>query len=149
MVIYLDTSALIKLYIREDGSEAVQRLVESQDDPLPIWELQEAELINALRLKVFWGDISDSQADDQIALFDDRKRRGLYHTPLIDRAEVNTTFRRLSRETSRFGCRTMDILHVACALQLSPNAFISFDQPQRSLSEHANLHVEPRIIVDG
>lgn len=148
MVIYLDTSALIKLYIRENGSETVQSLVESQDDPLPIWELQEAELINALRLKVFWGDISDSQADDQIAHFDDRKRRGLYFTPLIDRVEMNAKVRELSRETPRLGCRTMDILHVACALQLNPSSFISFDQRQRSLAKYVDLDVEPRISAD-
>jgi len=45
-MLYLDTSALLKLYIREQGSEAVQARVASQDLPLPIWEIQEAELIN-------------------------------------------------------------------------------------------------------
>ena len=40
MVIYLDTSALLKLYIHEDHSEAVQEWVVSQDDPLPVWDLQ-------------------------------------------------------------------------------------------------------------
>lgn len=50
MVIYLDTSALLKLYIREDHSESVQKWVESQDDPLPVWDFQQMELKNALRL---------------------------------------------------------------------------------------------------
>lgn len=57
-MLYLDTSALLKLYIRESGSDWVQTQVASQDDPLPIWELQEAELLNALHLKVFWGEFA-------------------------------------------------------------------------------------------
>lgn len=48
-MLYLDTSALLKLYLRESGSEAVQARVAAQDLPLPVWEIQEAELVNALR----------------------------------------------------------------------------------------------------
>jgi predicted nucleic acid-binding protein len=62
-MLYLDTSALLKLYIRETGSEAVHSLVVSQDLPLAIWEIQEAEFINALRLKVFWKEITTENAD--------------------------------------------------------------------------------------
>lgn len=142
-MIYLDTSALLKLYIREQDSEAVQACVMAQDDPLAVWELQQVELINAFRLKVFWGDITNKQADQGIALFDQRMRRGQYFFPEIDRAELMTTFRSLSRQTSQFGCRTMDILHVACALQLSPRQFISFDERQRRLATHAKLTVFP------
>ena len=126
MVIYLDTSALLKLYIHEDHSGAVQKWVESQDDPLPVWDLQQMELKNALRLKVFWGDISATQADHLVQLFEQRLRRGQYFYPDIDRAELNASFHDLSRETMRLGCRTMDILHVACALQLSPQIVHQF-----------------------
>ena len=65
-MLYLDTSALLKLYLHEQASEWVQEQVEAQSDPLPIWELQEAELTNALRLKVFWRDITAAQADGQL-----------------------------------------------------------------------------------
>ena len=140
-MIYLDTSALIKLYIREAGSEAVQGLIAAQDEPLPIWELQEAELINALRLKVFWKDITKAQAEDQIVHFEERKRRGLYYFPEIRRADLMASFRHLSQQTPRLGCRTMDILHVACALQLAPHTFVSFDLRQRTLAAQAGLSV--------
>ena len=142
-MIYLDTSALLKLYIREPDSETIQAYVMAQDDPLPVWELQQVELINAFRLKVFWGDIESRQADRMIELFEQRMRRGQYFFPDIDRSELMTTFRVLSQETPRIGCRTMDILHVACALQLAPQQFISFDDRQRRLAEHAHLTVLP------
>ena len=140
-MIYLDTSALLKLYIKESGSEFVQQQVVSQDVPLPIWELQSAEFVNALRLKIFWGDIDDEQADRLIALFDERMERGQYFVPEIDRDRLMTTFRELSRETPRTGCRTMDIYHVACAVQLAPGRFITFVGQQHTLALHAGLNV--------
>ncbi|MFA6288672.1 MAG: type II toxin-antitoxin system VapC family toxin [Opitutaceae bacterium] len=140
-MLYLDTSALLKLYIREPGSEAVQAQVIAQDRPLPIWEIQEAELINALRLKAFWKDITPLQAEAQIALFQERRQRGLYTFPELHRSALMDTFRRLSAETPRLGCRTMDILHVACAVQLGTTDFLTFDQRQRTLALHAGLRV--------
>ena len=146
-MIYLDTSALIKLYFLEEGSDFVQHCVMAQDEPLPVWEILEAELVNACRLKAFWGDITAAQADQQIGLFEQRMRRGQYYVPEIDRSELMSTFRNLSRQTPRFGCRTMDILHVACALQVLPAHFVSFDDRQRSLAEHAGLSILPNPIT--
>jgi hypothetical protein len=44
-------------------SEEVNTLVPPQDDPLPIWDILEAELTNTLRHKVFWGDLETDQSD--------------------------------------------------------------------------------------
>jgi len=138
-VLYLDTSALLKLYVREQGSDVVQRLVSSQDLPLPIWEIQQAELINALRLKAFWNEITATQAESQIELFHNRRKRGLYIFPDIDRNSLMKCFLRLSEETPRLGCRTMDILHVACALEIAATSFLSFDSRQNTLAALAGL----------
>lgn len=140
-MIYLDTSALIKLYLLEKDSADVQALLSTQSDPLPVWELQEMELTNALRLKVFWGDISAEQSEEQLDLFESRKARGHYYFPEIDRAALFVTFRRLSVHTATLGCRTLDILHVACASLLKPDLFVSYDERQKKLAEIAGLKV--------
>ncbi len=142
-MIYLDTSAFIKLYFLEDGSEYVQRCVMEQDHPLPFWEIQEMELTNACRLKAFWGDISTAEANAQIERMASRLHRGQYFVPEIDRGALMNAFRMLSHQTPQFGCRSMDILHVACALQLLPRWFISYDHRQRALANHAGLTVRP------
>ncbi len=142
-MIYLDTSAFVKLYFLEEGSDFVQSCVTSQDDPLPVWDVLEAEMLNACRLKAFWGDITPAQADQQIALFEQRLRRGQYHVAEIDRSALMGSFRSLCCLTPQLGCRTMDILHVACALQLAPARFLSYDDRQRSLATHAGLSVLP------
>lgn len=143
MVIYLDTSAFLKLYVRENGSEYVQDLVTSQYDPLPVWDTLRAEITNAVRLKVYWGDLEPEEADRLLALFDERLTRGQYFVPEVDRDRLMTAFIDLARHTPQFGCRTLDILHVACALQLEPECFISFDARQRKLASHVGLLVRP------
>ena len=145
-MIYLDTSAFLKLYVRESGSALVQKLVTAQNEPLPLWDLLQAEMINAIRLKTFWGEIDGTQAGSLIALFDERLQRGQYFVAEIDRSRLMRAFRDLSDKTARTGCRTMVILHVACALQLGPNHFVSFDERQRSLASAAGLKVLPEDI---
>lgn len=140
-MIYLDTSAFLKLYVREADSESVQKLVTSQKDPLPVWEFQQVEMINAVHLKIFWQEITVEDATRLLALFDQRMRRGQYYCPRIDRAELMLTFRSLTKYTSEIGCRTMDILHVACAMQLAPVTFVSFDERQKALARKASLNV--------
>ncbi len=43
-MIYLEASALLKLSIREAGSEFVEDQVVGQDHPVPVRDLQQAEL---------------------------------------------------------------------------------------------------------
>jgi predicted nucleic acid-binding protein len=143
VVIYLDTSAFLKLYIREEGSDEVQRIVMGQDDPVPLWDLLQAEMLNAFRLKVFWGELDRGAADRLSALFDERLRRGQYAVAEVDRARLSQRFRELCGLTPETGCRTMDILHVACAVQLAPRFFVSFDNRQRALAERVGLTVLP------
>jgi predicted nucleic acid-binding protein len=140
-MLYLDTSALLKLYILEEGSEWVQQHVTSQEDPLPIWELQHMEFTNALRLKVFWKDITAKQAEHQLELFTSRKKRGLYVFPQLDRSALQDRFQSLATHTMKLGCRTLDVLHVACACELAAGHFLSFDQRQQTLARKAGLNV--------
>ena len=77
-MIYLDTSALVKLYVLETGSEFVQNCLSGQEDPIPVWEMQEAELTNALHLKVFWNELTLAEAEVQIGHFRERRKRGVW-----------------------------------------------------------------------
>ncbi len=140
-MLYLDTSAFLKLYVRESGSELVQQTVANQSEPIPVWDILEAELHNALQLKVFWKELSKAEAAKQHALFQQRKAKGLYYVPEIRRAALMDEFRQLSAHTSKLGCRTMDVLHVACACHLGADHFLGFDARQNKLAKTAGLHV--------
>jgi hypothetical protein len=41
----------------------------------------------------------------------------------------------------KLGCRTLDVLHVACACELAADHFLSFDQRQKTLARKAGLNV--------
>ena len=144
-MLYLDTSAFLKLYIREAGSEQVQSMVVSQFEPLPVWEILEMELCNALNLKVFRGELKMSESAVQYSLFRQRQAKGFYFVPELRRAQLMADFRLLSELTPRLGCRTMDILHVACAMQLKPDVFLTFDHRQRELAQTTVAFAVPEL----
>jgi hypothetical protein len=52
----------------------------------------------------------------------------------------------LSREhTPELGCRSLDVLHVACALELDLRSFLTFDARQRQLARAVGLRlISPR-----
>jgi predicted nucleic acid-binding protein len=143
MVIYLDTSAFLKLSVRETESVVVEDLVTSQYDPLPVWDMLRAEITNAIYLKEFWGDLDSKETKELRKLFEDRLTRGQYFVPEVDRDFLMNTFVDLARHTPDFGCRTMDTLHVACALQVAPASFVSLDSRRRRLAGHAGMRVLP------
>jgi len=142
-MLYLDTSALLKLFVREPGSDQVQTILESQDHPLPLWEIQRMELTNALWLKVFRKELAEPQAREQLALMRSREARGLYYFPDLARPALVEAFDTLSIYSAELGCRTLDVLHVACATTLEASLFVTFDNRQRQLAERAGLAISP------
>jgi predicted nucleic acid-binding protein len=138
-VIYLDTSAFIKLYIREEHSEAVNRVVIGQDEPLPVWFLHLVEMRNALNLKLFRGELAQADVDGLAKLFQDRLHSGIYAAPRLDIGDLTSTAIQLSGHTRLLGCRSLDILHVAAAKSIGAQRFVTFDERQRRLAETAGL----------
>lgn len=138
-MIYLDTSAFLKLYVRETGSDFVQKVLESQNAPIPVADVLEWEFSNALRLKVFRGELDGGTVDHMMKLFDDRLLRGQYVAVDIDRSLLNRDVRDLSRYSSTIGSRTLDVVHVAIAVQLKADQLVTFDDRQADLARNAGL----------
>ncbi len=139
MVIYLDTSALIKLYIKENGSKQVNNIITKQNDPLPLWDLHVIELKNALKLKVYRKELELSKVKYLISLFNDRKNQGIYYTPQLDRIKHIQLALKYSDYTIKFGNRSLDILHVAAAKLFSTELFVTFDTRQKKLAKKVGL----------
>jgi len=49
----------------------------------------------------------------------------------------------VERHTEKIGCRTLDVMHVASAMEFGANRFISGDQRQIKLARAAGLKVVP------
>ena len=140
-MIYLDTSAFIKLYLKEDGSEAVHEAVVAQQEPLPVWSVLELELYNAFRFKVFIGELSEQSAEDLLATYRIRKRAGQYYAPYLDAVALHESALELTGRTPAIGCRSLDILHVAAARLLQAELFVTGDRRQADLGEGEGLAV--------
>jgi uncharacterized protein len=134
-MIYLDTSAFIKLYLHEDGSAEVHALVVAQQDPLPVWHLTELEFLNALKFKIFLAEMVREDVDRLISLYHERKRSGQYFAPRLDPIALHELSLQMTEKTPTVGCRALDIMHVAAARLCDATLFVTADRRQAALAE--------------
>lgn len=131
-MLFLDTSALVKRYVDEDGTELVLRLMDED----PIWAVSavartEAE-ITLCRLG-FGPDESDAV---QKCLRDDWDR---FHVVPVDPACLD----RAAEIGCRHEVRTLDALHLAAADRLPrPLVLLTFDRRQGEAARSLDLLVE-------
>ncbi len=134
-MIYLDSSAFIKLYLHEEGSAEVHGLVVAQHEPLPVWHFLELEFLNALKFKVFLSEMSADDVERVISLYLDRKRNGQYFSPHLDPIALQELSVQMTVRTPMIGCRALDILHVAAARLCEATMFVTADKRQAALAE--------------
>ena len=143
MEAYADTSVLAKLYVAEPNSADAIALVKKHAPPLPIVLLHEIELRNALRLKVFRGEMSDQELKASLVDYEHDVRQGRMRQAAVDWDQVVRTAESLSAKwTARIGSRSLDTLHVGAAVVLQCRVFLTFDLRQAELARKAGLRVE-------
>jgi hypothetical protein len=141
MAIYLDTSLVVSLYIIDANSKAAAKAVATCSEPPLLTTLCQVEVINAFSLQQFRGEITAARANFAVESFEDDLRSGVYRVLALP----EFTFRQASlisrKHTPQLGIRSMDLLHVAAALEFGAEAFFSFDIRQRELAEAVGLKV--------
>lgn len=143
-MIYADTSILASLVIRDGNSEKALRLLQSAAKPFAYNWLLKLEVGNAMRLCLAEGKMTDrdvSISEEVVEnLTSSRKLEQI--EPAWER--VFERARGLSvAHTKATKARSLDILHVACAMELQLREFWSFDNRQSKLAELAGLRVTP------
>ncbi|HEX9199195.1 MAG TPA: type II toxin-antitoxin system VapC family toxin [Acidobacteriaceae bacterium] len=140
---YFDTSFLVSLYSVDANSAAAVAAPETVAGALLITTFSELEFVNAMGLRVFRKEISAEAAQSSIADFEEDLRTGVFQLkPLTERLFARA--RELSRQTTpRLGTRAADLLHVAAALELGCDLFLSFDRQQRTLAHSVKLKLNP------
>lgn len=138
---YVDPSALLKLYLHEPESLAMSAW-RSRKGALPITQHGQLEIVNGIGLAGFRDLLGAEALEDALASFTEDLEAGRY---VVVDVPWRATLRRaeqLSREqTPAVGCRTLDVLHVATALELEMRAFVTFDRRQAQLATVAGLRV--------
>ncbi len=139
---YYDTGILLKLYTVEAESLAVQAFVYGRGEPIRISDLHHAECVSALRLKQFRGECSSAQSKKALALFGGDLRAGVLRLVAVDWEKAWSRCRSLSEtHAAETGVRTLDALHIACAIQMEAREFVSSDRRQIALAELTGLEV--------
>jgi predicted nucleic acid-binding protein len=149
---YADTSFLVKLVTDEPGSEgAMAEFRRVEFPPLFFLSLHGLEVTNAVRHRAFHLRHSAS-AQERAAISRERDvalgrieqwvRRGWFTEVEVDWEAACDRARELSRKhTERLGCRGFDLLHVAFALELQSEVFLTSDKIQGALAAAENLEV--------
>jgi predicted nucleic acid-binding protein len=139
---YLDSSALIKLYVSEWESEEVANYVHTLPEAVPFTHLHEIELKNGLRLKQFRREAQEERVRASIRLIDRDLAAGVLQKLSLSWLDVFRSAEDLSlRYSALAGCRSVDLLHVASARLLRVRDFLTCDQRQAALASKAGLKV--------
>jgi len=136
--IYTDSSFFVSLYLRDAHSSAAIELAESHPR-LWLTPLHIAECFHAFAHQVFFGKIAGSVAEELCnQLNRDRTNNLWLESPIPERAfDVSADLAR--RYGPKLGIRTLDSLHVACALELKAERFWTFDERQAKLAKAEGL----------
>jgi predicted nucleic acid-binding protein len=141
---YADTGFIASLYLEETTSVEAEALLAAHGAPLPLTPFILLELRNAFNLAVQQQRITESGRDAIWKLFESNINTGAFiHVP-TDPIDVHVLARKLSdRHTSLLGSRTLDLLHVATAMTLGVNEFLTFDRRQHAVARREGLKMRP------
>ena len=134
MKVFLDTSAFAKRYVAEHGSDKVMALC-LKADSLVVSVICLLELISTLSRLV---------REKKLAKADYRKLKGAAMADLADVDICHLTPDVLVSVVSLLESnplRAMDALHVACALTVEPDIFVSADHRQLSAARKSGLKI--------
>ena len=144
---YLDSSAIVKLYVPEAETLSVAAYVRTLKEPLPFSHLHEIEVKNALRLKVFRKEALSRPVSKSIQTIDKDVGLQILRRPELNWMDVFRRAEELSKRfSSRSGSRSLDLLHVASCLLIPCRDFLTFDERQAIVARKAGLHV---VRLDG
>jgi len=140
---YADTGLLISLYGQDANSGNALSLTRRHQPTFLLTGFGEAEFANACQLCVFRRQWTSSEARVVRETFRSDIHAGVFQVEDVP-VQVWTLAETLSeRHAASLGARMLDVLHVAIALLLKPEAFCSLDERQRKLAGAAGLRVLP------
>ena len=134
MKIFFDSSALAKRYLEEKGSEQVESLC-GQASHVLVSIICLPEILSALNRKKREGIILPSQYTliKQTLLKEFEDFLSCLITPQVLSKAIDLM--------EKYPLRTLDALHLACALEIKTDMFVTSDQKQLSAARKLKLKV--------
>jgi uncharacterized protein len=117
MKLYFDTSALVKFFHEEEGTQEVTDLITAKDNEVWVSELAKIEFLSALYRRVRNNEITDEQLAEAMSSFEEESAS--FNCEPIRHATVKEAEAVLKQYGKSHGLRTLD------ALQLSAFSLIA------------------------
>ena len=138
MTVYADSSFFVSLYLLDTHSGRAREFMNLRP-VVYLTPLHTAEFFHAIAQQVFFGKMSTIQSESVFSNLKRDQTQGLWFaTPMPDRAfDLCADLAR--RYGAKLGVRTLDSLHVACALELKAERFWTFDERQAKLAKAVGL----------
>lgn len=135
-MLFFDTSALVKRYADEQGTQVVDQLIETPENTIVITSLSVIEIASAFRRKHNRGEISEQKRDSLLVSFFEEATERFTVIP-VDESIFETAFDLVLDDD----LRTLDSLQLAAALSLpTPNPDITFVCADEALVDAAEQH---------
>ena len=151
-MLFADTSFLCSLFREDINTHAAIDCWEHHREPLAVSDLVVLEFEQAARFQTFRFSLDRTQGysgretERLLTMFRQNLSKGAFTVLLADWATVMLKAQELSAaHTVKHGHRLMDILHVATALCLGTDIFLTFDGNQSLLARHSGLCVLPHL----
>ena len=139
MSAYFDTSALLSAYVTEVHSQAARQALRRYGS-IPLTALHALELRNSLELLVGRAVLSAAERDGLVAQIEDDRQAGRLLDTAADWQLILTRAGDLSvAHTRTCLTRSLDLLHVATALELNCAIFVSGDRRQLKAARAVKL----------
>ena len=138
MSVYADSSFLASVYVSDAHTSEAVRLIARKPD---IWltPFHEAEIAHVISQGVFRARFSPREADLAAQSFQCDCDTGIWQRIAFPPNAFAASVSLARRYGPRIGSRTLDSVHVACALELKAERFWTFDERQRKLAKATGL----------
>lgn len=144
MPAYADTSFLVRAYTPHADSAKALVWLQGAREPLLFTPIHRHELRNAIRLRVFRGEITKEQRHLAFQVIEsDLTDNILAHTPIPWTDTFQQSEDLAAAHTEKLGVRGFDLLHVGLARALKATEFLTYDLRQAALAKAAGLKVKP------
>lgn len=131
--IYLDTSALLKLYLPEPESQEVEALLRIQEGSY-CSTLCQAEFASTLERLRRDGKLSEREAGSLWDLFQKDLQSSAFSAVETGAEDIRDAIGILKGHAHAHRLRTLDAVHLATARNLGAGSFLTFDVRQRAVA---------------
>jgi predicted nucleic acid-binding protein len=138
MALFLDTSALVKLFVSEAGSGDVAAIT-AESHPVNLGSLTPHEFLSAIHRRARERSLSDQEATAAIVKFRDRFLPNAVVIP-FDRAVSVRAFSLVERHRAT-GLRVLDAVQLACCLEIPDATFVLADHRLAGIAQAQGVSI--------